>query len=216
MNAALPRVYSLAGGEPVLRFGSSNGSQVVVLQPLFEEMNRCRRFVVSLCRQIATQDVDCWLMDLPGTGESPRALETVGWEAWREAVTELAALIDAETGRSPVGVALRGGALLDGALGRRWRFSPVPGASLLADLRRSALAAGGAPEDAAGYRLGDPLRAALEAAEPAGDARTIRLAADERRADRHVEGQPLWRRSEPAHDPTLCATLAEDILAWIG
>jgi pimeloyl-ACP methyl ester carboxylesterase len=219
MSADAPRVHSyIAGGarEFMLAYGPPDGPQLLVLQPLFEEMNRCRALMSALCRDLARRDIGCWLPDLPGTGESPRALESVDWSLWTEATGTAAALIAGETGRQPDSVAIRGGALLDMDIGpRRWRFAPASGRSLLSDLRRSALI-GGDPSAPAGYRLSPALSDALHAADVVADdaGRTIRLVSDDRPADRHVEASPIWRRPEPTRDDSLAALLADDIVKW--
>jgi hypothetical protein len=215
MIADAPRVHDLTGGA-LLSYGPSDGPQLIVLQPLFEEMNRCRALVVAVCRTLAARGIGCWLPDLPGTGESPLALEEVGWDDWHAAVIATADLIVHETGSRPRSVAIRGGALLDGAIdGPRWRLSPVPGASLLTDLRRSALASGSG-EAPAGYTIPPALAEALQGAVPdnAPAIRTIRLTGDARPANAHVDGPALWRRSEPASDAALAALLADDMTEW--
>ncbi len=40
---ASPRILTYGDGEAMLGFGPANGPQLLVLQPLFEEMNRTRR-----------------------------------------------------------------------------------------------------------------------------------------------------------------------------
>ena len=222
MSADAPRVHNyIAGGERefMLAYGLEDGPQLLILQPFFEEMNRCRALVAALCRDLARRGFGCWLPDLPGTGESPRALETVDWPLWSDAVGAAAALIAAESGHSADCVSLRGGGLLDGVVGgRRWRFAPTSGRSLLSDLRRSALAGGGDPAVPAGYRLSTPLGDALHAADVVADdgGRTLRLVSDDRPADRHIDVAPLWRRPEPARDDTLAGLLGQDIVEWLA
>ncbi len=209
MTAPPPRVSSLPGGEPILHYGGAAGPQLLVLQPLFEEMNRCRALVAALCRGVAARGIGCWLPDLPGCGESERTLEGVGWRAWTGAVDDALALIARDAGSPALGtVAIRGGALLDTGSPRRWRLSPVAGASLVTDLRRSGLLASGA------YALGEALSAPLSAADPIGAARVVRLVGDERPCDLRVEGPMVWRRPEPLAAPDLAAALVEDIAAW--
>jgi hypothetical protein len=209
-----PRVHSYARGEFMLGYGPQAGPQLLVLQPFFEEMNRCRGFISTICRTLASCGVGCWLPDLPGTGESLRALETIGWEDWINAVQAGVELIEAETGIAPDTIAFRGGALLDGAARKRWRLSPTSGRPLLSDLRRSALVRGETGTTPAGYRLSTGLARALEIADLEGSARTVRLSSDDRPANLHVEGSPLWRRPEPAGDAELACTLALDIQGW--
>jgi hypothetical protein len=126
-----------------------------------------------------------------------------------------AELIQAETGIVPATIAFRGGALLDGAAQTRWRLSPTSGRSLLNDLRRSALMRGESGMAPAGYRLGDELTRVLEYADvAAGPVRTVRLASDDRPADLHIDGSPLWRRPEPTSDADLARSIERDIQAW--
>jgi hypothetical protein len=208
--SAPPRVLSLPGGEPLLHYGPATGPQLLVLQPLFEEMNRCRALVAALCRGLATRGVGCWMPDLPGCGESVRGLEAVRWSDWTDAVGATCSWIAAESGAPPAGsVALRGGALLDTGAARRWRLSPVSGASLLTDLRRSGLLASGA------YPLGAALAEPLNRAQPEGAARTVRLSGDERPCDARIDGPAIWRRPEPESAAALADTLVEDITTWL-
>jgi pimeloyl-ACP methyl ester carboxylesterase len=220
MSAGAPRVltYTLSGSpEFVLAYGPENGPQLVVLQPFFEEMNRCRALVSALCRGLALKGFGCWLPDLPGTGESTRALDDVCWSDWLSAITAVDELVRARTGRMPATVAIRGGALLEAAAERRrWRLSPTSGRSLMSDLRRSALMSGGDPSAPAGYRLSTDLTEGLQQADSIAypGTRTLRLASDDRPADRHVEGSPLWRRPEPVSDAPLAQCLIDDIATW--
>jgi hypothetical protein len=210
MSGAPFRALTCGEGGPLLAFGPEDGPHLLVLQPLFEEMNRARALVSALCRMLAVRGIATLLPDLPGTGESLRAIEDVRWADWVEALTALP-----DTAGT---VALRGGALLDGVrAGPRWRFAPTSGRSLLSDLRRSALAGGGDPAAPAGYPLSAQLAEALYAAEVVSDdaARTLRLVSDDKPADRHVEGLPVWRRPEPEGDVALAARLADDIAEWV-
>ncbi|HLZ79321.1 MAG TPA: hypothetical protein VKQ09_08285 [Sphingomonas sp.] len=220
MSADAPRVHHyIAGGERefMLAYGPDNGPQLLILQPLFEEMNRCRALVAAVCRDLAWRGFGCWLPDLPGTGESPRALERVDWPLWSEAVRAAAALIEMRSGRPADCVSFRGGGLLDDVPdARRWRFAPTSGRSLLSDLRRSALAGGGDPTAPAGYRPSSALSDALQAADVVADDRdrTLRLVSDDRPAHRHIDAAPLWRRPEPTRADGLATLLAQDIVEW--
>jgi hypothetical protein len=213
-GGASPRIHGYGNGEAMLGFGPAAGPQLLILQPLFEEMNRTRALVVAVCRGLAARGIGCWLPDLPGTGESPQALDTLSWQHWRDAVIVAAAA----TGVTITGsVAFRGGALLDEVVDApHWRLAPAAGRSLLSDLRRSALASGSDPAAPAGYIVSDALTGPLATAEIASNAstRTVRLASDERAADLRVEGIPVWRRPEPQQDAPLAAALVDDIARW--
>jgi pimeloyl-ACP methyl ester carboxylesterase len=180
--------------------GSDEAPTLLVLPPLFEELNRTRALLLQTMRALAVLGWRCVLPDLPGTGESEAALEAVEWRQWRDAAT-------AAAHGATAAFSVRGGALLDDVMERRWRLSPVAGAALVRDLERTALTG------ASGYAPSAQLLDALREAEPApGDARTARLASDPAPAEIRFEGSPLWRRSEPAGSPALAAAIA----AWIG
>jgi pimeloyl-ACP methyl ester carboxylesterase len=201
--------YKVNGGEEWLALvGRQDGAALLFVPPLFEEMNRTRALLLAAMRALAAQGWRCALPDLPGTGESETALERVEWQHWRDAVTAAAEAVGAVAA-----VSLRGGALLDEALPRRWRLAPVSGAALARDLERTGLvgASGG------GYAPSAALLAALRAAAPSeGAARTVRLASDPAPADERIDAAPLWRRSEPGASPAFAAAIAADVSAWIG
>jgi len=208
--------------EWLMRIGAPEGRPLLFLAPLFEEMNRTRALLAATMRALAPRGYCCWLPDLPGTGESERALDDIGWDDWRDAARDAAAAVAVKAGRSPAIASLRGGALLDDAAEAacRWRFAPADGASLSRDLLRASLVAPhqrAAGLDLAGYRLSEALLDALAKAIPAPlePLRVVRLASDRGDADAKLDGPALWRRSEPASSPALAAALAEDFSAWI-
>jgi hypothetical protein len=189
-----------------MRIGS--GPALLFLPPLFEEMNRTRALLATVMRALAGQGFECWLPDLPGSGESERALEAVSWQEWRDAAS--AAF---ETAGAAASVSLRGGALLDEAAPARWRFAPATGASLTRDLARAGLMTDGG----GGYAPSPALLEPLALAEPAagGSLRTVRLATDRAEADLKLEGPPLWRRAEPQNSLELAEAMALDISQWV-
>ncbi len=227
--------YDWAGGrEAMLRFGPASGPVVVAALPLFEEANRTRAFVVTILRLLAARGIASALPDLPGTGESAIETEQASLSHWIEGFTAAAAALRARHASVHV-MALRGGALIDrdAVADSRWYFAPLPGATVMRDLGRIALAAGkeagttfdpaalteaGPPVEIAGNRLSRALLAELAAAEPttAEHLRTVRLDSDATVADRHIDGAPLWRRSEPDNDIVLATLLADDIAGWIA
>jgi pimeloyl-ACP methyl ester carboxylesterase len=190
----------------MMRIGS--GPALLFLPPLFEEMNRTRALLASTMRTLARQGFQCWLPDLPGAGESERALDDVSWQDWRDAAA--AAL---EAAGAVASVSLRGGALLDEAAPARWRFAPATGASLARDLARAGLMT----EGGGGYAPSAALLAGLAQAEPAagGTVRTLRLSTDRGEADLKLEGPPLWRRAEPQNSCELAEAMAGDISQWV-
>ena len=204
--------------EWMMRIGPAGARPLLVLPPLFEEMNRTRVFLAAIMRGLAARGFCCFLPDLPGTGESERPLEEVRWSDWRDAARDAAAKL----GSKPVIVSVRGGALLDDAASAAcyFRFAPAEGTSLARDLSRASLlsedASEGAVVELAGYPIPHPLLEALRTARPASAERlrTVRLESDRAEADLKAGGPALWRRSEPGTAPELAGTLAADIAAW--
>lgn len=216
-----------------MRIGSAEAPAILFLAPLFEEANRTRHFLIETMRALGRRGFCCYLPDLPGTLESLTPLETLTWQDWEQALGAVAAAI----GRPFHVVSLRGGALLDGAIDAlgRWRLSPPTGEALLRELVRIRVAADreagestttaqreaealSAPFEVAGYRLNPALLAGLKAETPReGDmTRTVRRATDPLPADRYIDATPLWRKSEPTHDPVLCQIVTDDIANWIS
>jgi pimeloyl-ACP methyl ester carboxylesterase len=190
-----------------MRIGDPAAPLILFLPPLFEEMNRTRAFLAATMRRVAAAGYCCRLPDLPGTGESERALEEVSWQDWQDA-----ARAGAEGAKAVVGV--RGGCLLDTGLSHcTWRLAPVEGASLVRDLERAGLVSEGG---GAGYAPSEALLEAVRAASPAGNTRTVRLASDRAEADLNVDGPPLWRRSEPQTSSQLVEAIASDIVQWMA
>lgn len=202
--------------EWMLRIGDPRTPPVLIIPPLFEELNRTRALMVAMMRALAAEGHGCWLPDLSGTSESLIALEEVSWEDWRRDVKAASEHVAAASGKPPLVASIRGGVLLDDAAQAdcRWRFAPAAGASLARDMDRASL--GGGAEWAGYHQAGPALRDALKAAAPGEGQplRTMRLATDAAPADAKVEGPALWRRSEPGTSAALAAALAADIGQW--
>lgn len=196
-------------GIPWLSFGESHALQVVVIEPLFEEANRCRKLVADFMRALDSLEIGCRIAELPGAGESEEPISQVSLAAWQQA---------ASSQSQPFVASFRGGALIDGAVAgsAHWRFSPETGMRIMRDLRRAMLANGDGAQFA-GHALTQVFADELEAALPlpVKRLRTVRLASDPAEADRRVEGIPLWRRAEPGEDPALARALASDLADWI-
>lgn len=223
--------YEWRGGRERLVQIGTGGKAILFLAPLFEEANRTRFFLLETMRTLALRGFSCFLPDLPGTLESCTPLEAVTWLDWEDAVAAVSALIS-----GPHAIAsFRGGALLDSAVDAqgRWRLTPADGAALLRELIRIRLAADreegvatsmaaieeaalAAPFEIAGYRLSpDFLRMLKARSVDEGAVRTVRLENDAQTADAKIAGQPLWRRSEPGHDPDFSQLIADDISEWM-
>jgi hypothetical protein len=210
--------YEAGGGrEWMLGHGPTDGPQVLVVPPLFEELNFTRATMVAMMRELAARGIGTWIIDLPGTGESPRMIEDVRIEDWRGAVAAAAARIG-----QPHVAALRGGNLIDDAARGRswWRFAPASGDALLRQMERAqaigdresgrAVQADAGHVDLVGYRLSVALRDALRVAAPADPGWQHRL------VPYAGPGAAPWRRAEPAADAALAAALAADLADWIA
>lgn len=209
--------------EWILVHGGNDSPQVLLIPPLFEEMNYLRRFIVDIAHALAAQGIGSWLPDLPGTGESLRHLRDIDWEDWRGAVRAVGKAIGSRVGTLPHVASFRGGTLLGDAVEARswWSYAPATGASLLRHLRRTQLISDlenhrqniveqtEIASFCGGYELSFAMREALSVA--------VELPVNgPRRAIPAGPGTPLWRRSEPGRDPELSALLAHDITLWIA
>lgn len=225
------RSYEWRGRQERIAEIGGDGPVVLFLAPFFEEANRTRHLLIETMRALGRQGYRCALPDMPGTLESLTPLASLDWPDWTGATAAAAAA----TGATHT-VSLRGGALLDGAVDveTRWRLAPAEGSALLRDLVRIRMAADredgatasaaeveaqalSAPFEVAGYRIAPGFVHALKSATTinAAPLRVARLATDVQPADIKLPGQPLWRRSEPEHDPVLSESIATDIADWI-
>lgn len=211
-----------------MSFGPERGEQLLIVPPLFEELNRTRKLISDVMRALAARAIGTHLPDLPGTGESEKELGDVAWPDWRYAVADAATA----SGATRL-LAIRGGCLLDDALPARphMRFSPVEGKRLIRDLIRArSLTDDDFDSDAqktvfagqatmlGGYPIGASLACSFrDAVYPAlDDVMTVRLETEHGDADAKIAGPPLWRRAEPRGSAELTETLAVTIIDWTG
>ncbi len=218
------RSYHFAGrAEHALAFGTGAARQILIIPPLFDEMNRVRRMLVQAMRDLAERGIGSILVDLPGCNES-------GAELWRQDLgswTQAVGVAASQLGATHV-AALRGGALVDHGTPAlpHWRLAPVKGSSLIKTMIRARIAgdreagrgtseagllaaAQQGPIELAGYRLGPEMVSALAEALPATLPRLT-----ERTPGQNIEGSPLWLRAEPQDDPAMSASIAADLDRW--
>jgi hypothetical protein len=196
---------------------------LLIIPPLFDEMNRMRRVLVRVIRLLTRRGLFVVLPDFPGTNESLAPLSDQTLCGWREA------MLAASQGCGVTHVAsFRGGALIDDALPECpvWRLAPVKGASLLKTMIRTRIAgekeAGNSigeaqlmtlaetiPIELAGNILGSAMVAQLSVAEPGALTQII-----ERKLGEDIIGSPLWLRAEPQDDPAFAANIAADLDRW--
>ncbi len=222
----IPYVYNGAY-EFCLMAGDANAARrIIIAAPLFDEMNRMRRVLVSTMRLLALRGIASCLPDLPGCNESVADLAVQDVDIWRSTFSAAAA----QTGATHV-VSIRGGALISDGLGDlpHWRLAPVKGASLLKTMLRTriasdkeagiinsmdALLASGldARIELAGNRMGPAMLISLQNAEAADWPQLTIAALGE--GDDDVTGSALWMRAEPQDDPAMAASLAEQLDRW--
>jgi hypothetical protein len=227
------RAYRFDGNDELcLRHGPETGPALLILPPLFDEANRVRHLMVETARALAGHGIASLLPDLPGCNESLVPLDRASISLWQ------ASLIACTEQLGPVShvAAIRGGTLLDGALGDlpRWRLAPVKGGQLLRTMLRTKIASDreagiASSSDAlmelartqgielAGNSLSPCMIRELDAAAPSeGSAvRLARFADDPLEAEARIAGAPLWLRAEPAHDPAMAKSIAADLAGWI-
>lgn len=205
-------------GESLLAHGPADGPRILIVPPFFEELNFTRALLVAMARDLGARGIGAWIMDLPGTNESPRNLDQVEWADMRGAVAAAADAVG-----HPHIASLRGGALLDDAARGRscWRFAAAEGASLLRQMERAQnigdreTGRAKTPEDSAyvdliGYRMTRLLRDTIRSASPIPPPGPLR--------DVPFTGPGIapWRRAEPAPDADLSRALADNIALWIA
>jgi hypothetical protein len=213
--------------ENTLCFGNRTApKRLLIIPPLFDEMNRARRMLVSAMRALAERDICCFLPDLPGCNESLASLPVQDLAIWRAAIKQAITQLEATHI-----VAIRGGALIDDVAPElpHWRLAPVSGASLLKTMLRTRIAgdkeaglttsmddlmaaALSAPLELAGTILGPHMIAQLACAEPAAlSGLTTRLLGE---GPDTITGSALWLRAEPQDDPEMATALAEELARW--
>lgn len=207
-------------GTPIFHNLSNQKYILLILQPLFEEANRVRRTLVSMCRYLDGAGLGVAIPDLPGMGENPLPASHISLAQILDGTTLLADALTKE-GKSLFTVGFRAGCLFDSIAPSKaaWRFAPEPGDRLVRTMMRTEI-----PEEsndhivfAQGQKVSRALLAELSVTEmpPLPKLRTLRLVTDKAAADRHVNASPLWRHAEPGEDPGLAKLLADDLIDWV-
>lgn len=229
--------YAFNGHDELcLRAGSVNHKTVLLIPPLFDEMNRMRRMLIDVMRQLDEGGIGSFLPDLPGTNESLFPQEQASLTLWKDALTYCSATFNTPQYRA----SFRGGCLIDdfhndvSSDNKKWRFSPAKGSSLLRTMMRTRIAsdkeaglstsiaqiteeAGHGQVNLAGNAISPAMFTELQSAEPdsAGNIRTAQLENKAQGADVGLPGSPLWLRAEPDEDSILSTAIANDLLSWI-
>ena len=212
--------------------GASCEVQLLLIPPLFDEMNRMRQVLVDVMRRLEKWGIGSVFPDLPGTNESLVPSDQASLSIWQEALVDCLETF----GNFGYVAGVRGGCLIDG-IGPdlpHWRLTPVDGQRLLRTMMRTRVAsdkeagvtttisdltkrAGHETLNLAGNAINPGMFAELQAATPdtLRNMRQIRLKSDPKAANRKIDGSALWLRAEPASDPALAEAISQDISEWI-
>lgn len=224
--------YEFAGRKELcLCNGTPSAPRVLLVPPLFDEMNRMRRMLVDVMQSLESLQICSFLPDLPGTNESLVTLDQVSLTDWQGAIQACAQQHDISHLAS-----FRGGALTVAALpgASHWIFTPAKGATILRTMLRTKVAAdreagrntglaelaaqaATGPIELAGNIISPELFAQLNAADvpEMENRRIVRLDSDSKPADGQIAGSALWLRAEPDDDPAMSAAIARDIAGWM-
>ena len=212
--------------------GGQHQIKILLIPPLFDEMNRMRRALVDTMHLLNERGIGSILPDLPGTNESLFPQGEASLTLWRNALNSC---IRQHTECKFI-ASFRGGCLIDDFDDElpHWRLSPVKGSSLLGTMMRTRIAsdkeAGKNTKmvdlqkiatttrlNIAGNEINPTMFAELGQAAPAEQikSRLARLEVDSQHADVKLAGSPLWLRAEPDTDQLLSAAIANDLASWI-
>ncbi len=235
MSAALEYAhYQFEGNDELcLKVGSHHPKTILLIPPLFDEMNRMRRMLLDVMRLLDAKGIGSALPDLPGTNESLFPQESASLTIWRQALLACSSQLPLTL----YVASFRGGCLIDDFTedARQWRFSAVKGQMLLRTMMRTRIAsdkeaglstnmaqlsaeAGQGQVNLAGNSIGSALFSQLEeaVASPSPDVRATQLESSTRAADTKLPGSALWLRAEPDEDLLLSAAIADDLVSWIS
>jgi len=217
--------------ELCLKAGQEHPKQILLITPLFDEMNRMRRMIVEVMRLLSGNGIGTMLPDLPGWNESLFPQERASLSLWRRAMS----LCHEQQSNCLHIASFRGGCLIDDldTSASLWRFSPAKGSSILRTMMRTRIASdkeSGTTStmaqlteqvqsnaiNLAGNSIGTEMFTELGDAksEVAPQARLVRLESDSQNADAKLPGSALWLRAEPDDDKELSIAIADDIATW--
>lgn len=218
--------------ELCLLAGKPSRPKILIVPPLFDEMNRMRRMLIDVMRSLANWEISTCLMDLPGTNESMLPRDQASLSLWQESVQSCADHMETNHIAS-----FRGGILAVDLLpaADHWQFSPIKGRTLLRTMMRTRIAsdkesgvitkvseleelAKTKPVELAGNQINPTLFSELQSAHPPElqNQRVARLLTDSKPCDIGLEGSALWLRAEPDADISLSKAIAKDLADWIG
>ncbi len=212
--------------EATLGFGDAQATRtILIVPPLFDEMNRVRAMLVGAMRDLAGRGVMTLLPDIPGCNESIAPISLQSIESWHRAMVVAAHQLGATHVAS-----IRGGTLIEGHIPLpHWRLAGVKGASLLKTMLRARIASDkesgrnssteslitevhGGPIELSGYMLSAAMLAELDAAVPDPVAQAHDIAIGD--GPDALSGKPLWLRAEPQDDTDMSLALSAELDRW--
>jgi hypothetical protein len=227
--------YVAAATGPVWLSGwlGNNGRHLLFVPPLFGEMNRCRRLMADCASLLAEQGFSCWIIDLPGTGESEADQAQLSLDDWHDAVDRAAIDINADAI-----IALRGGAIL----GRQcqhlphWSLAAMDGPKIIRELLRLRMASdrasgllstttqltalGGTKGlEIGGFWLSPALFNGIskELLSNYNNRISYQLETIHKEIEGHaLAGDPMWRHAEPGRSPDRAMAMANAITDWLA
>ncbi|MEO0440921.1 MAG: hypothetical protein AAF067_08610 [Pseudomonadota bacterium] len=206
--------------------------QLLLIPPLFDEMNRMRQMLVDVMRRLEKCGIGSILPDLPGTNESLLPRDHATLSIWQESLQSC----QKSLGNINFIASFRGGCLIDGIAPElpHWRLSPVDGQRLLRAMMRTLIAsnkeagkissisnltqqAASETLNLAGNAVNPDMFSELQAAQPVdlANVRLVRLKSDPKPAESQIAGSALWLRAEPESDSELAEAISKDIGEWI-
>lgn len=211
------------GREQMLCVGDGT-RRLLIIPPLFDEMNRMRRTLVMAMHLLADHGVSSILPDLPGQNESAIPLSQCRLSDWHAAL-----LSASQVSKVSHVVSLRSACVLDNALADwpRWRNSAIGGERVVTHLVRTQLASDkgnglrttradyqgeGAADilELAGYSIGSTMvRDLNEAVLSPLDGPTDRTITQSL-------GPALWLRAEPGESADFAHNLASEWAKWVA
>lgn len=212
--------------EACLSFGDADATRrILIIPPLFDEMNRIRATLVTAMRDLAERGAKTMLPDIPGCNESLASISSQTLTSWHAAMTAAAGQLNASHVAS-----IRGGALIDdGITLPHWRLAPSKGGLILKTMLRTRIASDkeagktssidslmadvqAGPIELSGYLLCADMLAGLDTALPDASVQAREVSVGEEPGQ--LWGKPIWLRAEPQEDPDMSAALAAELDRW--
>ena len=215
---------------PVVRRGHAEAPLVIFAQPLFEELNRCRRLLADVGAALAGHGIASALPDLPRSGDH-QDMRPFDLGDARAALDAYAEVQSSQSSRPHI-VSLRGGGLLadPGSSAGLYALSPVSGERLLTELVR-AHAAGerertgksfGRREAEACWARGENVHLAGYEVTAATAQALVSLTVPDASRSRgigsrpgEIPGPPVWRQADPVRALETAAAVADEIADWM-